>query len=320
MNEPTKSDLLLKLASHARVPVALTEAGRRDRFGELRDLEVRRGQLWRAAWDDTSLLVLILEVGQVDATVVPVTIDPPAEDEQCFVLEPAATVFGVAATVWMGPRGELPVRVLDVVVDQLPDELVDSLETGARTSARELPWQARPGMPIQSEFDSAAAVRADVIDDLDVLRSSPALLAEVEGQRTPTLAQVLKEDLNLPVILDALRPLGLNQAEVMGILRGTRPITPDQARAVADCTGVPQELVSKAVQPLPADLAAEAERPRWRRTWRALAEQDGVDEADARLAAAYGAFTLAARQTGSGAPDWAGRLEQFIQAKRSRGQ
>ncbi|WP_410574343.1 hypothetical protein [Amycolatopsis sp. cmx-4-61] len=316
MTEPSAPDFLLELAGRARVPGEITAAGSQARFGAPGEADPARGQLWRAAWDDTSLLVLLLEVGNSEVSVVPLTIDPSAEDERSFVLAPDASSLGVAATAWIGLRGTLPTRVLDAIVDQLAFDVVAALDR-AETGPGERGPLIRRGEPVGSEFDAAVEVRAEVADDLEFLRSAPALPVRKDGQRTRPLAEMLKGRVDLPALKTALRPFGLTQADVMGILRGTRPVTIEQVPVIAETTGLPAEVVSEAVQPLPPDLAAEAERPRYRQAWRELAEQDSVDETMARLNGAYGAFALAARQTGAGSPRWAERLDQYILGRRA---
>jgi hypothetical protein len=54
------------------------------------------------------------------------------------------------------------------------------------------------------------------------------------------------------------------------------------------------------------------EHPRWRHTWQERARTHGVSEAQARRDGSYGAYSLAARQTGGGEPDWDERLRQFL--------
>jgi hypothetical protein len=314
MSDPTASNRLLELASQARVPDALTEIGRDARFGDPHLVQLQRGQVWRASWDEVSLLVLLLDVGEFDVTMVPVTLDPPAEDEHCLVLETSSTAFGVPATVWRALRSEVPVRVLDVLLDQWAVEFVDAAD---QRSGADLPQGARRGTPIVSEFDLSASVRVEIVDDLNSLRGSPALPVESEGQSTPNLVQVLADKFDLKRLVVALTPLGITQAEVMEIARGVKPITPAQALAISESTGVDQKVVSRAVRQLPADLAAEAQRPKWRAAWREEAARDGIDEAAARELGAYGGLALAGRQTGSGPPDWSKRIEEYLLGRRS---
>ena len=77
---------LLELAREAAAPHALTVAGRQNRFGDSYDHPIERGQIWRAAWDDVSLLVLVASVEHAEISAVPVTLDPGAEDAEspCF--------------------------------------------------------------------------------------------------------------------------------------------------------------------------------------------------------------------------------------------
>src|SRR5258705_303365 len=73
---------LLALAREAKAPDALSAAGRQQRFGDLSDRTVARGQIWRAAWDDDSVLVFVTGVDHAEIAVIPVTLDPGAEDRE----------------------------------------------------------------------------------------------------------------------------------------------------------------------------------------------------------------------------------------------
>ena len=92
----------LDLVRQARGPQALSDDGLRERFGEPDEVEIEVGQVWRARWDEASVLVLIVAFAGQDVLVAPVTIDLPAEDDHTLVLEGSSTAFGVDSTVWAG--------------------------------------------------------------------------------------------------------------------------------------------------------------------------------------------------------------------------
>ena len=63
-------------------------------------MEIEVGQVWRARWAATTVLVLITAVEPQHVSVVPVTLDPPAESAACLVVDGTRTAFGAEATVW----------------------------------------------------------------------------------------------------------------------------------------------------------------------------------------------------------------------------
>jgi len=301
----------LELARSAAAP-GLSPAGLRDRFGDTHDHPIERGQIWRASWDEVSVLVVVFDVENTEIDVIPLTIDPAGEDVDCYVLGTGLTAFDSEVTLWEGLRTYLPMRVFDEIVDELADEVSDWL-FDAKRSAASPPGGVRVGRTPRSPFEASITFKAEIEDDLIALRSSPALpvASEYDNPSIPTLASLLGKKIDLGVLVEALSPLGLDQPEVMRLLRGKRPITPVIAFAVAQVTGVAATQVTEAVQPLPARFVDEVDHPRWRPVWRERADRSGIDEADARLEVSYEMFALAARQTGSQEPDWHARLAQF---------
>lgn len=302
----------LDLAQRARGPRALSEAGLRERFGDPAQVELETGQVWRARWDEVSMLVLVLDVDDLEVGAVPVTIDPPGEDETSMVVDGSRTAFGVDATVWAGLVCCVPMRVLERVVDAWDDDIVGC--TTARTQDRPGPVAAgvREGQAIRSALEPAAEVRAGLTDDLEYLQHAPGLPVQESGRPAESLASLLGDRLELGALCTALQ---LPQPEVMKLLRGKTPLSPDQVDTVASATGLPAEQIARTVRPLPADLVHAVEHPRWRSVWVRRARRLGVSETQARLTGGYSTFALAARQTGGGTADWDSRLRQFLRAE-----
>jgi hypothetical protein len=303
---------LLALAREAKAPDALSAAGRQQRFGDLSDRVIAPGQIWRAAWDDDSVLVFVAGVENAEIVAIPMTVDPGAEDQGALVLQPEATVFAIESTLWVDLRTTLPLRVFDEIIDQLPTAVTDWITCPTRDPKDAAALGMRTGKSPSTAFDRSRAVRAEIEDDLEALRAAPSLpIAKGAEVPTRTLASLLGKAVDLRVLVDGLRHLGLDQPDVMSLLRGKRPITPDEVDAVARLTQVDPKVIAEAVEPLPAEFVEEVDHPRWRETWRQRARRDGVDESSARLKMSYEMYARAARQTGSSAPDWAARLAQF---------
>ncbi|MFL0293720.1 hypothetical protein ACJH6J_22085 [Mycobacterium sp. SMC-18] len=304
---------LLELARNAAVPHPLTNEGRHARFGDGRDQVLRRGQVWRAQWDEVTVLVLLAETSSTDVDVIPVTVDPDAADSTALVLDPSLTAFGVETTLWINLRTRLPLRVLDEIIDEFPADLMNEVIDDPQV---DLPRGVRKGPPAASVFDPSKQIRAEIEDDLSDLQASPQLPVEGGSATTPpTLASILGKNVNLGALVDALGPCGLNQSDVMSVLKGKRFLTPDLVDAIASVTDISRAAIAEAVTPLPAELVEEVDHPRWRSMWRDWAHRDGLDESTARLRGTYELYALAARQTGAQKPDWAARLAQFRQLR-----
>lgn len=309
MSDPRIPQRFLDLAEQARAPRGLSDQALRDRFGELADVEIQAGQVWRARWEYVSVLVLILAVEGRDVLAAPVTIDPSAEDDHSLVLEGASTAFGTDTTIWAGLTGTVPIRVLERPVDLCGGEVVQWTRSVSEGLPGDAPVGVRRGCVITSELDPAALVRAELADDLEALRHAPGLPAATPGEQPRRLASLLGTELDLASLCSAL---GLPQPEVMKILRGKSPLTAGQIETVARVTGLTADRVAASVRPLPPGLVVRMEHPRWRHMWQERARTHGVSEAQARLDGSYGAYSLAARQTGGGEPDWDERLRQFL--------
>lgn len=299
----------LDLAKQARGPQALSEKGLRERFGEPAEIKIETGQVWRARWDEVSVLVLVLAVEDRDVLVAPVTIDPPAEDDRCVVLEESFTAFGVEATVWAGLTCVVPIRVLDRPVDHWSEDLIRWTTHQAQGQQTSLPPGTRQGRTIQSELDAAALLQAELADDLESLSQAPGLPVDTSSATPRDLASLLGTNFDLASLCSSL---GLPQPEVMKLLRGKIPLTLDQIEVVARVTGLSSEQIAGTVRRLPLGLVIQVEHPRWRPTWVRRAQRLHVSEDQARLTDSYRVFALAARETGGGEPDWDQRLRQFL--------
>lgn len=307
MSEPTALQRMMQFAEQVRVPEALSRDGLAERFGSPGDVDVRAGQVWRACWDDITALLLITEVQDLTVDGVPITLDLPAAPGRSVVVDGASTAFGLDATAWIGLSHQFPLRVLDQVVDFWPDELVSDIHRGDPHAGTEV------------RFASEEAMWAELADDLAALRAVPTLPIEATGEKVTTLQALLGTSVDLRGLVAALRPFGYSQADVMALLHGKKPLSPQAADTVAEVTGLDRAAVGAAVVPIPRGFAAEVDHPRWRRVWQRRAEQRGTDEATARLEGGYEYFVRAARETGSGPTDWRARLAQYLQREEQEG-
>ena len=272
-----------------------------------------RGQLWRASWDDETQLVLVLRVtGIGTAVVVPATMDPPTSDESSVVVDPALTVLGHALTVWAGLATEVPFLVFDLMIGAVAPVVVEAAENvPAGGEKRMLPEGVRAGTRVESPFDSAAEIRAELSDVLERLHNAAWVTQTLPAGRP--LPELLKGRTDIPALMSEIaEALCLKPPEVIGILKGTRPVIPEHARAVARITGLTEQQVLSSASPLPAVLIRELDRPKWRKALKAQ-RSPGGSEIAARLKVAYGTLALAARQTGTASADsWPQRIRQYL--------
>lgn len=123
------------------------------------------GQLWRASWADTSLLVLLLDDAReshTEVAVATVTERPPA-DSSVPVLTTATAVLP-SLTVWTSLKAQVGVRVLDALLEDSPVTACLSHEAAAAGA----PSAVDP-------FDPGAQIHAELADELAVLCAAPRL-------------------------------------------------------------------------------------------------------------------------------------------------
>jgi hypothetical protein len=205
---------------------------------------------------------------------------------------------------------------LERLVDVWTEEQVCWVASMARCEPQQVSLPSRRGREIRSELDPVALFRAELADDLELLRAAPALPVETPGAASRTLVSLLGDDIDLAALGSLL---GLRQAEVMKLLRGKVALSADQMEIIASRTGLTVETLAETVRPLPLGLVMAAEHPRWRPTWVQRSRDLHIGEYEARLSGSYGAFALAARETGRREPDWDQRLRQYLQHERDIG-
>ncbi len=299
-------DRVRRLAASAQAPHALTTGGIRERFGEPARVRPSAGQVWRATWADVSRLVLLVEAKERYWRVAPVSVEPTGEDHDTLVLSPESTVFGLEVTVWAGLARSIPTGTLSRIVDTWPVEITSWCGDTSAGSIGDPPSGARRGRPGSEPWDGGAMVRVALTDDMDVLAAAPLVPTQQTAQVDLRAAA---RAVGLRAVVDAL---GTSQPETMQILSGKRPTTQAQAQALAPLLGFSVDDIMAASGSLPFDLAVELEQPWWRSTWQALARYFQGSETSARISVGFGVFGMAYRQTGETAPDWRGRIGQWL--------
>jgi hypothetical protein len=250
--------------------------------------EPEPGQLWRALWDEVARFVVVLHVDEGSADVAPVTVDPELATDDAHLLDAGETAFGVPVAVWLGLHAPVPVRVLDRPVGSV-HIAVDALR------------KAPQGRPILTPLDERAMEEAVLQDDMDELAAVPA-------------ADATLQDLLSSVTVEAMKTFGFPPPLALALRRGLRALTPEQAQTLAPLAKTTPAALLRANPPLPVDLVRDLDDPASREWVVRLAARQGEGEQAARLAAGYGAYALAARETGKGSIDWKSRIARYVQA------
>lgn len=297
-------DELLRAAADAAAP-ALTRSAQRERFGPPANWQIRPGQLWRAAWDDVTLLVLIVSAGPEAVSAVPATVEPAAEDEDSLIVDASRTALDEPVTIWGGLTRQLRLEVLDRPVDTI------GADVAAWVSERSgVPRGCRAGAEPASPFEADAEVRAMAADDMAYLASARSWAAGLDyaAAAGPAAAAPSRSQL-----VELQRRLGRALPDVLALVDGTRPPT-----AAGEITALREVLGHVPHVRAPAHgLVAELSHPRWRPAARAFARRGDRSESEARLAMAYeiSGGSMAARQTGDQEPAWRDRVQRWVQAQ-----
>lgn len=249
---------------------------------------VAPGQLWRASWEEVSRFVAVLRTEGAMVEAAPVSLDVELATDDAVLLELGETDFDVPVAVWLGLKATVPARVLDQYAGSV-HLAVDALR------------KAPQGRPVLTPLDDRAMEVAVLGDDMDELAAAPAT--------DPRLQDLLKD-----VTIKQLVELEIPTPHALALSRGLRPLTPEEAMRVAPLVGTTPEVLLRANPPLPAELLHDLDTADVRELVAQLASQREIPPEDARLTAGYGAYALAARQTGTGGPDWASRIVAYLRA------
>lgn len=148
---------------------------------------LRPGQLW-AAGNEERLLVLVLSEGSERVSVVPVTFDVPAADDETIVAEAAFSPFEIPVAVYPVLATDLPRVSFVACFGQLVDAGdVDQLLAGA------LPGTTR-GEPIDGPTDPRLEFRQMLTDRLEALHEmarEPSIAADAPPAGSERLASAL---------------------------------------------------------------------------------------------------------------------------------
>lgn len=293
---PTEGDAglrrLLAMAEDAAAP-SLTAEALDQRFGQRSSWAPLRGQIWRAVRDDVTALVVLVEVDQDQATVVPITIDTPTGE--FGAVEIRDTAFGVPIAAWPHLRLGLPVRALDRPVDQVPPNALLGIVGLASSTGS--------GVSTESRDERVA----ELVDDLAFLavskvEASTAATAGAETERIDI------DSLDSGMFDEAARRLGVSMPAILDLIDGKQPPTPEQAAILRQVFGAAPTAIS-----LPSLLISDLSQPRWRALVRRRRDHDRTSEDAARSALAYDIYAMAARQTGEQEPAWHDRILRWAQ-------
>lgn len=304
-NDSGIRDELMQAAAGAAAP-ALTPSALRARFGPPANWQIRPGQLWRAAWDDVTLLVLIVSVAAEAVTAVPATVEPAAEDEDSLIVDSRRTALDEPVTIWGSLARQLRLEVLDRPIDEIGADV--AAWVADKSSA---PSGCRTGTKPASPFEVDIEIRAMAADDLDYLASAKSWAAGLD--HAPAAGPAAAAPPSRSQLVELQGRLGLALPDVLALVDGSRPATAaGEIAALREVLGhVPH------VRAPARGLVAELSHPRWRPAARAFARRGDRGESEARLAMAYeiSGASMAARQTGDQEPAWRDRAQRWVQAQ-----
>jgi plasmid maintenance system antidote protein VapI len=296
MTTPSGSpaDRLRAAAAAARVPAAVVDAWNAP------PPDPEPGQVWRARWDTHYQLVLLLAVTGSTVAAVPASLEPDLADDTAEVLAERDTTLGVPLALWRSLSRTLPMRVLDRLAGHV------NIAEGALVHGQAKPTPRNVGEPVVTPTDPRVEYRALLEDNMTAFAE-----ASWEPQGAGTLDRMLREAGVGPA--DLGNALGATPQHALRILRGSAPITEEQAEALAELTGRAVEELLDANPPLPTDLVERLDRPTCRALVTELAHRRHQTEQLAWQSAGYGVLALAARQTGRAKSiAWDDRINRYF--------
>ncbi|MFJ8076983.1 hypothetical protein ACIQ7Q_24325 [Streptomyces sp. NPDC096176] len=288
---------LVAAAAGLKVPDAV------HRVATAQPQDPKRGEIWRAAWEDIIQLLLITTTGDDDtAHVVPVSFERYA-DARTLLLPARATTLEQPVALWWGLEATVPWCVLDRQVSELtarPDNLTSR---ALADTVKESTWGS--GTVLSA---AAGEYRAVLTGHLEVLASAQWApqgsgdLAELLGEHGITVQQLAAE-------------LNLAPPHALDVWRGQQPLTAEQAATLAALLGQPAARFLDANPTLPPTVVHELNRPLRRSQIKKLAAHYDETEHAARLRAAYGIYALAARDDNRTEPNWTARTDRYFELR-----
>lgn len=252
----------------------------------------QRGDVWRLAWDDTTVLVVVWRVDGDRVAVEPL-VDTSDADDWCALLPHELTGGLGEIAVSVALETTVPWAVLDTRIGHLDElEPLVSLRGAFRAGG---PTTTLRGSRVDSALDERLPGLEEIAEDLAELAN--ATWAPVEAERTAVA-------LDFDQLVDA----GIPVNRALAIMRGGA-VTDPEADLIEEATG---ERPSAA--PVPDELRRTIDQPRRKAAIRARAAASGEHEAAFRLLLARSAEPqlAAARGTQSAPPDYDTILDRLL--------
>lgn len=263
---------------------------------EERDEPPVQGDVWRLAWDDLVLLVVVWRLEADRVAVLPI-LDIANADDWCVLID--RTASGGLGDLAVSVPQETVVNwaVLDARVSHLDDLNHIGLLRAAYRRGTD-PGEAPRGAAVLSALD-------DRLVELDELAETLATFANAKWASDEVDASTVQ--LTYDVLIDA--GLAPNRALAIGVRSGAP--TDDEADRIEAATGH-----RPAPPPIPLDLQRAIDKPRRKPLIRARARATHRSEATERLALARAAepSLQAARGTGGAPPDYDVILDRLLDA------
>ena len=243
------------------------------------------GQVWRASWDTDSSLVVVLSVDDASVLVAPIFTD---FDPVVFEDDEVSDFAGRAALVLRRHARPIAPLTLDVLFG------VVSLPDGAVTHA-----------VIDAELEQQMTEPLDKLSQWSTHGEGTGTLRE-RFRSVGVTARQIAAALNEPLAVAAQ------------ILRNARPVTPDQAEALAHTVPLTEDEILQSNPTLPQQWQRELQASSYRAPIKALARQRHKTDSDTWRSVAYGALALAARQGNDQAQEsMRARIDSYLQSELS---
>lgn len=256
------------------------------------------GQLWRAAWGKTAVVVVVVGAAEGRRVEVVATSGEPVGDDSTIAVD---TEVGLRPTVWSRLRSQIGVFTLDQRLGDLTAESWAALRDGETLEALGQ-WA-----PIVSDLDDRALVVADLEDRLRSLVEAEWLPMATPGEPL----RVLLERSGLTVSALA-QILDITPGSARRLAQALREATEEERARMAVLFGVPADDGVTFDEELVAVLDQPTARPS---VWRWAEARDLDDEGAARRDLATAVLALAARpRDPRGGKNWAALIEEIVNA------
>lgn len=239
--------------------------------------DVAVGQLWRAEWDDVTVLGTVLDIDEGYADFAPVSVDIEYADSYTMVVAQVKNPLPVSVAVFISMTIPVPQYTLQGYLGDFDSDTVAMFKTIWRSYRTGQPCDSY-GSKTRAEADSLEArrdFRREMANNLGVLAAADLRFDRLIAEAVKPISDILKDFEIQPTGLSEI--LGIDVSDAMAIARGNVPMEFEQAESLSSkLGGIDPQLLMESVRPISNGLRQALHSPAGFAGVRRVAKENNV--------------------------------------------